>query len=233
MDFLEPKPEWIDDIRNAYKNEIPGMEFETHQGITNQILSTFQDAVDEGDENNLHRVIVGHPSLLACALSNTGHHGIWYRSKPQIGLKTFDDQEGHIPDFLLAARNSNGLSWHVVELKRSDAKVTNVDATGLSTDANHGVTQLMRYLRYMEEHQGTLRDTLKIQGFQTPQQGLLIIGTEEETELDEKKKRLKSTWNKYLNNIELTSYSRILRKAQDQLGSTHTILSMAKTIKGG
>lgn len=145
-----------------------------------------------------------------------GHHGMWFHDKPQIRPPLTNGEQGKIPDFLLAGRGSGGLKWFIIELKAPSAKLFNKNCTAFSDTANKGLNQLGCYLRYANEAQGGIRDLLEIKDFGTPS-GILVIGREDETLRDEVRHQMKTFWNRNLGNIEIISYDKILKTAQERL----------------
>ena len=142
-----------------------------------------------------------------------GHHGMWFKNKPQIRPTLTNGKPGKIPDGLIAGKGSRGIEWFIVELKSPQDKLFNKSG-GFSSVANLGLAQLAQYLVYSNEKQGFIRDALEIKQFKTPQ-GIFVIGNEIETENNEKFKELKAFWNANLHNIKIVSYSMLLRNAKN------------------
>lgn len=195
---------------------IKGMKVAPHHlEITNIIINELTSLIKHGNETKAHNLLIKYPNLLYFLMNNTGHHGTWYTSKPQICPPLINGRKGKIPDFLIAGANSDGIQWFVVELKSPKDKLFNEKGDCFSSIANKGLNQLAGYLKFCTEHQNTLRDTYGIQDFTTPN-GILVIGNEEETRLKEKQD-LKAFWNNSLPKIKIISYSRILNLAQEIL----------------
>jgi hypothetical protein len=206
-----------DDLREIMKQEIPGMEPALHIDAKPEHLEELLTAMNDGQEEAIHQVLAAYPFLLKFLFESTGHHGVWVKSKPQIAMPSFNGGSGKIPDFLVCAKNSDGFRWAVVELKRPSHNICNSDADGLSTQANKGITQLMQYLSYIEEHQSSIRDLLAVPELRSPLKGLLLIGSSEETEADDRKRIMKRIWNSRLKDIEIISYSRLAGRIQQEL----------------
>src|SRR3546814_17045339 len=88
------------------------------------------------------------------------------------------------------------------------------DLTGkrvsLSSEANHGLCQLINYIDRSARSQAYLRDDLKLAGFREPRE-VLMIGTEEESR-DERVREFKGAWNRMNPRVQIRSYSALLRQ---------------------
>src|SRR3546814_20602239 len=92
------------------------------------------------------------------------------------------------------------------------------DLTGkrvsLSSEANHGLCQLINYIDRSARSQAYLRDDLKLAGFREPRE-VLMIGTEEESR-DERVSEFKGAWNRMNPRVQIRSYSALLRQLADK-----------------
>lgn len=203
---------------NEFQPEsLSGMKLADYK-ITRKQYDKFLNLVNLNvPENEIHKFITDNTTLLEFIMPNTGHHGTYYANKPQIQPPLANGKKGKIPDFLIAGKNSDGLQWFFVELKTPSAKLFNEAGDMLSTDANKGICQLLRYLHYANEKQGFIRDALEIPDFRSPK-GLIVIGKEDEF-YDNSKNDLKFYLNSVLKNVEIISYSRILREYEARLRS--------------
>lgn len=222
------KEKWMREANNPYRwkqstykypEPVPGMKTAPSHLSTPQVAVKKLNSLinNGGGETEVHKLLLQYPCLLPFLMDNTGHYGTWYVSKPQICPPLINGKKGKIPDFLLAGENSYGLHWYVVELKSPNDLLFDRNGEAFSLQANKGLNQLARYQRYAEQHQGTLRDTLEIKDFVTPQ-GILLIGNEKETRGQDSKEQLKSFWNEALIDIEIMSYSRLLHRAREVAG---------------
>lgn len=205
----------IKPVARQYPEPLKGMK-EVAGRLPKQAINKFKAAIEKGDETSAHQVLVDYPGLMRDIMPKVGHHAMWYCSKPQIRPPLTNGKTGKIPDFLLAGRGSGGMSWFIVELKPPNKQLFNKNYASFSTYTNYGLNQLAAYLHYANEKQGSIRDSLEIPDFRTPN-GILIIGREEETLNDEVKMDTKAFWNDNLKNIEIISYDRIIKKAEFRL----------------
>jgi hypothetical protein len=209
----------IDSYRKELEKLIPGMPLATHRDTTIDDLHALKHSMASGSEEHIHQTLADRPHLLYYVLPNTGHHGIWTRSKPVIAPQNFLGEPGKVPDFLVAGRSSDGIEWFLVELKRPDHQFANSDATGLSSVANRALTQILKYHSFITEHQGSLRDILKIPEIRTPIRSILVIGTEDELRQNDQRRSLRRIWNSALIDIHIVSYSRFIRGINEHIGS--------------
>ncbi|GGL37110.1 hypothetical protein GCM10009091_18800 [Pseudomonas brenneri] len=149
--------------------------------------------------------------------TNFGHHGMWVVSQKLIDPGATPSQKGLRPDYLFGGKNSDGFYWCVAELKSPSARLFKRGKNGrnisFSETANQGICQLLRYMDYCSANQSFFRDHFKLTDFREPK-GFLIIGREEELELDEQLQELKSAWNRSSGGrIMIRSYDALLRSS--------------------
>jgi hypothetical protein len=196
--------------------ELVGMN-RAERRVDSQTVSDLKTAIDSKSETNAHHVLASHPLLFEPLMERVGHHGVWFTNKPQIRPPLTNGKSGEIPDLLLAGRGSGGVEWFLVELKSPADTLFSKRSRTFSTAANKGLNQLAEYLIYATKFQGSIREALEIREFANPR-GILIIGTEEETSNDQELEQLKDFWcNKLQGAMIISSYTRILKRAQLQL----------------
>lgn len=171
------------------------------------------------NEREIDKLIQGEPNLLSAVLDfvSTGHHGGKAYSQKAIMPHISKERHGLIPDYLISGRSSDGISWWVLELKSPKAKIFSGSGNKLrlSSGANRGVIQLLKYLDFCSQHQSMLRDTLKLERFREPN-GLLIIGREDELELKERQE-VKNAWNINNPRLKIRTWSSIIRSLEHKL----------------
>jgi hypothetical protein len=197
-------------------------EFKTHEHRAD--LKELEELVDlinkNSGETTIDKFITKHPALLTLLMTDysTGHHHAWVIPKKVIKTKIFPKDKGQIPDFLMAGKNSDGITWFVVELKGADSKIFS-ETKGrryFSSQMNQGINQLMDYLNICDEDQSHLRDRHKLEGFKNPK-GILVIGREKEFEDDEAKQKLKKSWNDSLNRINIRTFDWFKRSLEARI----------------
>lgn len=195
---------------------VPGMKTApSHVSIPDAAVKELRRLIsDRKGETAAHKVLLKYPSLLPLLMEKITRSGTWYVSKPQICPPLIDGKKGKIPDFLLAGEDSYGLHWYLIELKSPTDLLFSRTGEAFSPAANKGLNQLARYQRYAEKHQGGLRDMLGIKDFVTPR-GVLVIGNELETIDNKEKEQMKAFWNESIIDIDIMSYSRLLRSAEE------------------
>jgi hypothetical protein len=131
----------------------------------------------------------------------------WVFPKEQIRPPTRRVGGGLIPDYLLAGARSGGIDWFVLELKGPDKRAFSKtrQSVSLSGDANKGICQLLHYIDIADRDQAYFRDTLKLHSFRHPK-GILLIGTDKETEDDPLVREFKNAWNRLNSIVEIRSY---------------------------
>lgn len=191
--------------------ELDGMDI-VERTVTKEAVEKFEKAINAGNETEAHNVLNDNPILFEPLLERVGHHAMWFKNKPEIRPPLTNGKKGKIPDSLIAGKGSGGIEWFIVELKSPQDSLFNKSG-GFSTVANSGLSQLAQYLIYSTEKQSSIRDALEIKQFKTPR-GIFVIGKEDETENNETLQELKAFWNGNLHNIQIVSYSTLLRNAK-------------------
>lgn len=149
-------------------------------------------------------------------LFSTGHHASWLFPKQHLRSPA-NNIGGKIPDYVVAAANSGGVSWYVIELKGANQKtfINKSKRVHLSSETNKGVCQLIEYIDVSTRSQSYLRDELKLKGYREPK-GILFIGTEEESE-NSQVRDFKAAWNRMNSQIQIYSYNRFLRVIEQKI----------------
>ncbi len=199
--------------------ELAGMDI-VERSLHELDYFAFLQAVDQGNETAAHTILARNPIIFEPILERVGHHAMWFKNKPEIRPTLTNGKPGQIPDCLIAGKGSGGIEWFIVELKSPQDKLFHHDGY-FSSVANKGLNQLVRYMIYANEKQGSIRDALEIKDFKTPQ-GIFVIGRQDETDRSEILQQLKSFWTSHLKNIQIVSYSRLVYAA------THVFERQAK-----
>ncbi len=190
--------------------------------VTQAQYDALRDLLEGGgaSERAMERFFRANPEVLSLTafLFSTGHHAAWLYPKSQI-RPAGGTIGGLVPDYLLAGANSFGVSWFVLELKapRVRAFVRRGKRVSMSNEANQGVCQLINYIDKAASSQAYLRDELRLAGFREPK-GILMIGTEEESH-DPQIRAFKSAWNRMNPQLQIRSYSALLREVAAKLKS--------------
>jgi hypothetical protein len=106
----------------------------------------------------------------------------------------------------------------VLELKGPDKRAFSKtrQSVSLSGDANKGICQLLHYIDIADRDQAYFRDTLKLHSFRHPK-GILLIGTDKETEDDPLVRDFKNAWNRLNSIVEIRSYNALSREVERKL----------------
>ncbi|HEV7473921.1 MAG TPA: Shedu anti-phage system protein SduA domain-containing protein [Pyrinomonadaceae bacterium] len=167
-------------------------------------------------ETTIDGFLKEHPALLAGCMNFTmfGHHGSWVVPQQLIRPPSLDEIRGLKPDYLVGGKGSRGYSWFVVELKSPKDKLFTREKSGtisLSSVANRGICQLLRYIDYCSSAQSYLRDSLRLKEFREPK-GFLIIGREAELSGDRDVQELSSAFNRMtVGSIEIRTFDALVR----------------------
>ncbi len=130
----------------------------------------------DGSEEAIQRIITENPYLLQYVTPNTGHHGIWVFPKRMIRTQKTDGTPGLIPDFLVAAKNSMGYTWHIVELKRASVQFAKPSGTSYTRDGADGIAQCAKYRAHFTDYIETVRNNIGIPDAVMPESVTLLIG---------------------------------------------------------
>lgn len=202
-----------------------GMLFESTSSLDRKHVPSDEDVLglyklleDRAGERQMHAYLKNHPALLTTLFVSlgTGHGGFRVFSEQAIRHHVKGVQKGLVPDFMVAASNSDGESWWLVELKAPTAPIfSGSSAHRLSRETNGGITQLLEYLEHGTAHQGELRSVLGLTGFKFPK-GVLLIGRDCELK-NERLRKIKQTWNNINPNLQIRTYDAFLRGWEEEL----------------
>jgi hypothetical protein len=194
--------------------------------VTQEQCEVFEGLVKtKVGERTIEKYLGKNKEILALTVQMfpTGNHMSWIFPKQQIRPSSSDPTGGLIPDYLLAGANSGGVQWFMLDLKGADKRA--FAKTGkrvwLSADANKGVCQLLNYIDWSSRDQAYLRDSLGLTGFREPK-GVLLIGTDDETEDDTQVRDFKGVWNNINDRLQIRSYSALLREVKKKLRGVDT-----------
>lgn len=166
-------------VSSPYPDDWPPEPFYHNPIVNRDDLERLNELViRDAAETEIDTFLRDHPSTLSWCLRNwsTGHHASWIVSQQQIRPTT--STYGLKPDYLIAGKNSGGITWHVLELKSPGDKLfvrTSKGRLKFSETAHEGVFQLLEYIDFCSCQQAYLRDGLGLKGFREPT-GLLVIG---------------------------------------------------------
>jgi hypothetical protein len=169
------------------------------------------------NEEAIQRIITANPYLLRYITPNTGHHGIWVFPKQTIRTQRTDGTPGLIPDYLVAAKNSLGYSWHIVELKKSTVQFSKKTGTSYTRDAADGIAQCAKYRCHFADYIETVRTNIGIPDAITPESVILLIGDSiKETDVE---RVCRSEFAKLSTAMSVVTYDRIRRGLMNDLRS--------------
>lgn len=186
--------------------------------VTDQVsryqLCQIEDLVDRrASETEIDKFLRVNQNVLSWCLRtwSTGHHGTWV--VPQQDIRPSSDlSHGLRPDYLVGGKSSNGISWHVLELKCPGDPLFVRNSKGrlrFSEAAHEGVFQLMEYIDYCSEQQAYLRDALHLKGLREPS-GLLVIGNRDEFQ-ESDREAMKASWHRIAGDrLVLTTYDALV-----------------------
>lgn len=184
---------------------------------TKRQINQLESLIEQrASETKIHNFINDNREVFSYALHGfqRGHHGTIVLSEQNIKPHVETSGEsGLIPDFIVGGDSSGGYEWWVIEMKGADKSVFASDSGGnvyFSGVVNRAITQLLEYIDYCSENQSFLREVLNLHHFREPN-GLIIVGTEEETSRDPRRRKLKGHWNRLQRRkLEIHSYNWIL-----------------------
>jgi hypothetical protein len=197
--------------------EFLGARYGEPRDANEKALTDIRDALQTGREEDIQVALSTHPYAFRYAIAGSGHHGTWAFPKQMIKPRSADGSKGIIPDFLVATLSSLGYFWHVVEIKRFDARFSNKSGTGLSQEASLAITQCNRYLAHFRDYIDAVRSSIRVNELVQPSGAVLIIG-DSATESDAQR-QVRSEFVRSRNNIDVVSYRRILRGLESDIES--------------
>lgn len=186
---------------------------EAHYGTINNIKAPLnielQKALDDGPEESIQRVLTANPYLLQYAMPNTGHHGVWVFPKRMIRTQQVDRTPGLIPDYLVAASNSLGYTWHIIEIKRRDTQFASSNGRSLSSAGLKAVVQSATYLTHFHQYIETVRNNVGVSEIIQPENVIVLIG-DSSTETPEQAAR-RAEFEQIAPKVKTVTYDRIVR----------------------
>lgn len=189
--------------------KFPGSHYGDPRTLRPDLLEDFEDVLKLGREEPIQKLITANPYLLQYVTPDTGHHGIWVFPKRTIRTQRVDGTPGLIPDYLVAAKNSLGYTWHIVELKKSIVQFSKSRGENYSRDAAEGIAQCAKYHAHFADYIETVRNNIGIPETITPKSVILLIGdgaTETENE-----RTCRAEFDRLGSSISVISYDRIRR----------------------
>lgn len=207
LDFVTAKRSDEDRLANAalFKGSRYGEPFTT----TLAQWKNFSSALKSGQEELIHKALFKSPYLIQYVIESSGHHGTWVFSKQMIKTQSSDLVPGLIPDFLVAAKNSLGYSWHIVELKKPTVQFANAKGDGYSSDGHKGIAQCSRYFAHFRDYIETVRSNVGVQELVQPKSVVLVMG-DAKSETD-RQRECRSNFHWVTDVIRIASYDRIVR----------------------
>ncbi|EOW9093200.1 TPA: Shedu anti-phage system protein SduA domain-containing protein, partial [Vibrio cholerae] len=219
--MIKIRPASVESIFEDWPEHWPKKEhYVSQHDVTEEQYFEFESLVNgKVSETEVEKYFARNPEVLALTafLFSTGHHATWIYPKLELRPSAGDAKGGMIPDYVISGANSDGLQWFILELKgpRQNAFVHKGKRVYLSADSNKGICQLISYIDIASKSQAYLRDELGLKGFREPR-GIILIGTEEESEA-EMVREFKAAWNRMHPNVQVISYSRLLRKLKQKV----------------
>ncbi|ESQ89952.1 Shedu anti-phage system protein SduA domain-containing protein [Asticcacaulis benevestitus] len=212
MARFEIKPaRWTEEDERRAAAEFPGSCYGNINNLNKDHFRDFQMALEDGNEESIHRAIEANPYLLQYVIPESGHHGTWAYPKRTIRTSSVDGRPGLIPDFLVANRNSLGLYWWIVELKRPDVQFSNARGDGYSTDGHKAIAQCAGYYAHFLNYIETVRSNTGLTHLASPKGIILVIGNSQtETEAQQ---RCRAEFEGLGDKVRVATYDRILQGA--------------------
>lgn len=223
LKLLKTPAERLCNLYENWPDKWPKKENSTiwYDDVTQEQCTGFESLINaKAGERAIEKYFSNNKEVLELTVQMfpTGNHMSWIFPKKQIRAASSDPTGGLIPDYLLAGASSGGVEWFMLELKGADKRAFAKAGkrVWLSADANKGVCQLLNYIDWASHDQAYLRDSLGLTGFREPK-GVLLIGTDEETEDDSQLRNFKGAWNNLSTRLQIRSYSALLREVKKKL----------------
>lgn len=143
----------------TYLSDWPPKEYyvNQHEVTHDQYRELGKIVNSRAGETEIEGYLKKNPSILALTLSlfQTGHHASWVIPKQNIRPHLKGVYQGMIPDYILAGKNSDGISWYVLELKGANENIFKNSGERLcfSSTTNKGYFQLLEYLDHCSKSQ--------------------------------------------------------------------------------
>jgi hypothetical protein len=201
-----------------WAGKFPGSHYADVRFLHPTLREEFEVALQAGREEAIQKLLTANPYLLQYVTPNTGHHGIWVFPKRQIRTQRVDGTPGLIPDYLVAAKNSLGYTWHIVELKLATVQFAKPSGESYTRDAADGIAQCAKYRAHFADYIETVRSNIGIPDAITPESVILLIG-DGLTETD-KQRTCRSEFDRLGPSMSVVSYDRIRRGLANDLRFT-------------
>lgn len=169
-------------------------------------IQCFEDLVGSSpSEQQLQDFLQQHPYLLAW-LEPHCHHVI---KQPRLGSQ-------YIPDFLLPEMSSAGIQWVLVEIERSDAKLTTTSGQFGST-VRTAIQQIRDWQRWLEENRDYAirpipKGGLGLAELNLRPKGLVIVGRRQS--VTERFNNLRADCMR--ESVEIITYDRVIDWGRDR-----------------
>jgi hypothetical protein len=186
-----------------------GAHYGSIRNVEAALVVELQNALDDGPEESIQRVLTANPYLFQYAMPNTGHHGVWVFPKRMIRTQQADKTPGLIPDYLVAASSSLGFTWHIVEIKRRDTQFASPNGKSLSAAGLKAVVQSATYLSHFHQYIETVRNNVGIAEIIQPENVIVLIG-DSSTETQEQVAR-RAEFEQLAPRVKIVTYDRIIR----------------------
>jgi len=112
--------------------------------ISSSDINGFRKALDSATrESDMQAHIEANPIMLIQHLG--GGHGRWVIEQKRLGAE-------HVPDFVIADRNSLGYEWQVVEIESPKAAMF-TKAGDPSSKLNHAIRQIIDWRSWLKRNQ--------------------------------------------------------------------------------
>lgn len=184
-------------------------------GEAEDVLRKLYKLVKSGaSEREIDKLLRSNPVVfgLASRFFHAGHHGCWVFPQVKIKSASLNGSPGLVPDYLIAAKSSDGLTWWVVELKGPGEKLyKEVGGRIVETPAlQQGLAQLQEYISWCDANASSLRELLGLKDFIRPR-GVLIIGRAKEMRRDVRRTEKKRYSNRSSTDITIRTWDALLR----------------------
>ncbi|GEM_PF-2492733 len=197
--------------------KFPGGIFGTLSHVEDAWLADLEEVLLSQSEEAIQRFISERPYLLRYITPGTGHHGIWIFPKRVIQVNQPNGKPGLIPDFLVVARNSDGYTWWIVELKRADQLFANRQGDALTPMANKALIQCASYLDHFNNYIDMIRSLIGLPDLGRPKGALLLIGDARNE--NDMQSAVRKNFNSALSDrLQVYSYSRMVAGLMSDLG---------------
>jgi Domain of unknown function (DUF4263) len=179
--------------------------------VTTEEVADFRTVLESArDERPLQEYLAKHPSLLA---GEIGRQCRWVIPQPNLAGR-------FIPDFMVARLDSGGVKWALVELETPAIESLFTKDGHPRKQLRQGVKQIQDWRFWFEENlamarQPPSRGGLGLVDVYAAMPGIVIIGRAHDRVDKDRSGRLRKLEGTH--NIEVWSYDRLLREAEDRV----------------